>query len=246
MRNGRKQFLFVVPVFRSVDPEPFANFLAITLSAASKEHESYELLPHVPGRQLLHSLMNRACEIVIEQDFDGMIVADDDCGPPFDAVSQLLRRYEAGHPVVLGAGFMKNFPHTTTLGRYYPEGPTLVTNTKTGAVEYQGFYWLDDLDEEPSDDGLVPVDFGGFPIALISADAIRKIKSPWFGTEIDGGNCTHDVYFGYKCAKAGVPIVADLNIKCHHLSPNQWVTFENRRIVRNVHAAYKASQKAAL
>jgi hypothetical protein len=237
----RKRFLLVIPVFQAVYAKPLANFLAMALSAASTEGDRYELLPHVPERQSLPSLMNKACEIVLEHDFDGLIVADDDCGPPFSAISQLLRRYEAGHPIVLGLGFMRNFPHTTTIGRYYPEGPTLITNGH-GGVEWSGFHWIDDVLAEPTEDGLIRVDFGGFPIALISREAIKAITPPWFGLEIDGGACTHDVYFGAKAHRANLPIVVDTHIPCSHLAESPWITFENREVIRRVRQTWTASQ----
>jgi hypothetical protein len=169
---------------------------------------------------------------VLDHEFDGLIVMDDDCAPPFNAISQCLRRYEAGHSVVLGVGFMRNYPHTTTLGRYFEEGATL--SITPDGVELSGFHWLDDVDAEPTDDGLISVDFGGFPIALISREALLKIPRPWFGLELDGGTCTHDVYFGKKCERAGVPIVADTRIKCDHLSDAGWTTFENRGLIRHM------------
>lgn len=238
----RKRFLFVVPVFQAVYPKPFANFLALALSTAAKEGGAYEFCPFVPERESLPSLMNRSCEIVLNEGFDGLIVSDDDCFPPFDAVSRLLRRYEAGHKVVLGLGFMRGFPHTTTIGCYYPEGPTLRTDPTTKEVSWSGFRWIEDLAHEEVHDGLLRVDFGGFPIALISSEAIRAMARPWFGLEIDGGACTHDVYFGTRAKQAGLSVMVDTEIPCGHLSENVIITFENRQIVRNVHAAYQSSQ----
>lgn len=241
----RKRFLLIIPVFQAVYGKPFANFMAMALSAASREHEHYELLPHVPEREALPTLMNRACEIVIEQRFDGIIVADDDCGPPFDAISQLLRRYEAGHQIVLGLGFMRNFPHTTTVGRYFKEGPTLVTNPGTRQAEWTGFRWIEDFTQEEMADGLVPVDFGGFPIALITREAIEKMERPWFGGYIDGGTCTHDVYFGKRAGDAKIPVMVDTNIQCGHLSEAPWITFENRQFIRKAHALRRQAEAQA-
>ncbi len=236
----RKKFLLVFPVFQAVYGKPFANFIAMALSAAAKEGTEYEFLPHVPEREGLPSLMNRACEAVIAQKLDGIIVADDDCGPPFNAISQLLRRYEAGHPIVLGLGFMRNFPHTTTVGRYFKEGPTLIVDRKAKSAEWTGFEWIEDFtDDELVNDGLVTVDFGGFPIALISREAIEKMERPWFGGYIDGGTCTHDVYFGKRASDANIPIVVDTKIPCMHLSEAPWITFENRALIRRAHEIHK-------
>jgi hypothetical protein len=181
--------------------------------ASQAEHERYEFLVHVPARELLHSAMNRAAHMALAEGVDAIIMADDDCYPPFDAISKLLRHYEAGHPIVGGMGYMRGFPHTTTIGRYYPEGITIVQD-ETGAFKMRGFYWVDDVTHEPD---LVPADFCGFPIAIVSADALRQMERPWFGTHIDGGECTHDVYFGSRAKAAGLPIVVDKSIDCGHL-----------------------------
>lgn len=240
----RKRFLLVVPVFAVVYAKPLANFLAIMLSAASREGHDYEFVPYVPERESLPSLMNRACELVIANKFDGMIVADDDCGPPFDAISRLLRRYESGYQIVLGMGFMRGFPHTTTIGRYFSEGATLTVDPTTKHMSWSGFEWIDDVSRvagELTDNGMLKVDFGGFPIALIAREAIEKMQRPWFGLEIDGGACTHDVYFGKRASDAKVPIHVDTTIECSHLSEMIWVTFANRDIVRRVNEAWVAS-----
>lgn len=228
--SARKRFLLVVPVFQAVYASPFANFLALALSAASKEHEGYEFAPYVPARQILHQAMNIAASVVLEEGFDGMIVCDDDCTPPFDAISRLLRHYEDGHPIVAGCGFMRNYPYTTTVGRYYPDGITLAPNSITGRIELSGFTWLDDLSREPED--LVPADFCGFPIVLMTADALRRISRPWFGTHINGGDCTHDVFFGVRAKDAKLPIMVDRTIGCGHLMDAQLVTPENRDMAR--------------
>lgn len=235
--------LWVVPVFKDVDPKPFANFLSLAVATGAlivREGDKYSVSVHVPERKLLHSAMNQVTQWVLDHDFDICILADDDCGPPVDAIMKLLRRYEAGHPIVLGMGFMRNFPHTTTVGRYFPEGISVVKNSKTGAIELAGYEWLEDIEQELTHEaGLVNVDFGGFPIALIAREVFEKASKlgPLFGTHIDGGDCTHDVYFAKRVTAAGFEIVVDTTIPCNHLGEAMWVTFENRQVIRDVHAA---------
>ncbi len=228
--DGRQSIFWTIPVFDSVKPQPFGAFLGQCLGAW-KEGDRYDLVPFVPQRELLHGAMNRAVGMAIEHGFDYFLMSDDDCFPPFDVIPRLLRHMEAGHDFVAGLGVMRGYPHTTTAGRYYPEGISLVKDRVTGAMELSGFEWLDDADTAAGPD-LVPVDFCGFPIAIVRVSALKNITAPWFGTEIDGGGCTHDVYFGRKAAAAGIKLYVDRTIRCGHLSDASVITFENRPTVR--------------
>ncbi len=243
--DTRKTILWVIPVFQSVYAKPFQMFLGQALHAASQEHARYRIHVWVPERQLLHSAMNQAIELAIRENYDALIMSDDDCGPPVQAISQLLRRYEAGHPIVSAVGFMRGYPHTTTIGRYFAEGVTLQTDPATKAVWLAGFQWIEDLDDEQDADGLIRADFCGFPIALIAKEAFTKIPAPWFGTEIEGGGCTHDVFFGLKAQRAGLPIVVDRRISCAHLLDAAWLTEENRRVARTLGTAWKDANDQA-
>lgn len=235
----REEFVFVVPVFQAVYPSAFANFMAMCLSAGSREHERYIITPHVPAREILHSAMNRVAHAAIERGCAGIIVADDDCYPPFDAVSRLLRHYEAGHEIVAGMGYMRGYPHTTTIGRYFPEGISLAPDVITGAPRLSGFEWVDDAASEPDD--LIKADFCGFPIAMISAAVLKRMKRPWFGTHIDGGDCTHDVYFGSRAKAAGATILVDRTIECGHLTDAPVISSSNRGLAREIVKATKAA-----
>lgn len=241
MTTPRARILWVVPVFQSVYPKPFGHFMATALSAHA-EGAAYEINMFVPERQLLHGAMNQAVDLVLKHDFQAMIVSDDDCTPPWDAIPRLLRHFEAGRPVVAGVGFTRGYPHTTTVGRYFPDGQTLVIDKETGATTIAGYEWLDSIDREPTD--LVPCDFCGFPIVIMAADALRTIQAPWFGTELNGGGCTHDVYFGAKCKAAGIPIVVDRTIECGHLGDAPLIGFHDRRVIREFTEGYRKAAQA--
>lgn len=236
--DARKEFVFVVPVFQSVYAKPFANFLAMMLSAASREQANYRITPTVPERELLHSAMNRVALTTIQQGAAGLIVCDDDCLPPFHAISSLLRHYEAGHQIVCGMGYMRNYPFTTTIGRYFPEGITIARDPVSNDVRLAGFEWIDNVDHEPD---LLRADFCGFPIALITTDALKRMEMPWFGTSIDGADCTHDVFFGARAKAAGIPIMVDKTIDCDHLMDAQLICGTNRSFARSVVAAQKGT-----
>lgn len=237
--SRRESIFWTIPVFDSVKPKPFGGFLGQCLGAW-REGERYDLVPFVPERELLHGAMNRAVTMAIEHDFTYVLMSDDDCFPPFDAIPRLLRHMEAGHDVVAGLGVMRGYPHTTTAGRYFPEGVSLVIDTTTRAQEFSGFEWLDNL-EDPSLPTLVPVDFCGFPIAIARVSALKKIPAPWFGTQINGGGCTHDVFFGRQAQAAGVTIHVDRTLRCGHLSDASVITFENRSTVRALAQGWKTA-----
>jgi hypothetical protein len=229
---GRQSILWTIPVFDSVKPQPFGSFLGQCLGAW-REGSHYDIVPFVPARELLHGAMNRAVTMAIDHHFDYLIMSDDDCFPPTDAIPRLLRHMEAGFDCVAGLGVMRGYPHTTTAGRYFPEGPTLVRDRKTGANQFSGFEWLDDMDKPELPD-LVHVDFCGFPIAIVRVSALMKMQAPWFGTELNGGGCTHDVYFGQRAHDADVLIYVDRTLRCGHLTDGAIITFENRGAVRMI------------
>lgn len=243
--DGRKKILWVTPVFQAVYAKPFQNFLGLALAAASTEYAHYRIHVWVPERQLLHSAMNQAVELAIREGYDAILLSDDDCGPPTEAISKLLRRWEAGHELICGVGFMRGYPHTTTIGRYFPEGQTIQTDPKTGEMRISGFYWIEELDESADADGLILADFCGFPIALFATAALKRMTAPWFGTSIDGGDCTHDVYFGAKAKAAGCQIVVDRSISCAHLLDGAWLTEPNRAIARQMGNAWKQAHTDA-
>ena len=241
VKENRKRVLWVIPCFQSVYPRPLRTFLAMAINSFVIQDE-YQFGIMIPERQILHSAMNDACSALLASGFDAMIVCDDDCLPPPDAIPRLLKHYEEGRDFVAGVGYMRGFPHTTTIGRYFPEGPSIYVDTH-GVAQFGGFEWVERLDDEP--DRLVKADFCGFPIAMISRRAIEKIAPPWFGTEIDGGGCTHDVYFGKKAKDAGVQILVDRDIDCGHLTEAPIVTGQNRSLKRDLASAWEQATKAA-
>ena len=239
--SDRKNILFVVPVFQSIYPRPFGNFAAMLLNAAHNEGAKYSFSVSVPEREILHSAMNRIAQAVLTSDMDAVIICDDDCFPPVDAISRLLRHYESGKAIVAGLGHMRQYPFTTTVGRYYPEGITLSYDELSGAPTLKGFEWLDHL---TTTDGVIEADFTGFPIVLISREALQRIGAPWFGTSIEGGPCTHDVFFGHRAGLAKEKIYVDCTLDCDHLGEAPVVTKQNRTIARRVMQVHQGRASA--
>lgn len=210
-------------------PGPFGNFLAMMARACADCYPDYAFDFMVPERQLLHGAMNYVGQAVLDNDHLGVIVCDDDCLPPYDAIPRLMQHAEAGHPIVAGVGLMRNYPHTTTVGRYLDSGYTLLQRAD-GGVEWKGFSWYDDLSRLP--EGLATVDFCGMPIMWIAREVFEKAEQPWFGTQLDGNNVTHDVYFAKRATEAGFTVKVDTTVRCGHLMAPKYVDFNNRAEIR--------------
>jgi hypothetical protein len=237
----RRQILLAFPVFSQVYPAPFENFIAMAVNTHQLARH-YQFAVKVVARSPVHSAMNTLADLTIRGGFDAMIACDDDCLPPPEAIGRLVAHFEDGRDIVAGIGFTRNFPHTTTVGRYCPEGVTLFTDADAGIVKLQGFYWVDDVSAEPAD--LIPCDFCGFPIGLISRHALETVGNPWFETTLDGGGCTHDVSFCTKAKRLGIQTYVDRTIPCGHLGEAPTITFGNRAVVRGVAEAIKRVERA--
>lgn len=246
--GDRRKVLIVVPVFTHVFPEAFEHFMRLMIVGSTYCPFDFEMF--VPARQLLHGAMNQAVDVVRENDFDAMIVFDDDCLPylwkydaralgrpdprRFQVIPRLLGLMEEKRAdVIAGVGYMRNYPHTTTVGRLYKEGMTAIRSQHS----FSGFYWVDDLskhEHEIDKDGLLPVDFCGMPVMLIPRYVLDGIKLPAFGTVDDeGGACTHDVYFCKKVREAGFTIRVDTMIDSGHIMPAPIVDRFTRPLARH-------------
>ena len=172
--------------------------------------------------------MNTAVAIVLDQAFDAMVIFDDDCLPPPDAIKRLLERcFDEGRPFVAGAGVMRGYPFTTTVAKYYKEGYSAVVRDEKWHLE--GHQWLDDLPDALIDD----VDFCGVPIAIVHRRVFERLGANCFGDQDRFGNrMTHDVYFCRKVKDAGFPVAVDGTIHCDHMVEAPIVSFDNRKVAR--------------
>ncbi len=221
-----KRWLVGVPSFTHILPAAGYNFLCIFLRAG-KDLTGHSFVLMNAERQILHMCMNKAVEIVLEQDYDGMIAFDDDCLPPPHVVGRLIAHTEAGREFVAGMGYMRNYPHTTTVGKLYPEGLTYQADTNT----YSAFYWLDKLPMQER--GLITADFCGLPVAIWTKAALEKCEKPVFGTtDKQGGEMTHDVFMSRRLTAAGIPVLIDTTIECGHIAPAPVITSVTREGAR--------------
>lgn len=222
--------LLVFPVFTHVLAPAFGAFLMAMLHA-SRYCPKYKFDVFVPERCLLHSAMNQAAQTCIENPwYAGMIAFDDDCLPPQHLVEKMIQHYEAGHQVVAGVGYMRGFPHTTTVGRFLDHGSVIYAEKG----EQRGFEWLDDLSAHtPDEKGLITVDFCGMPAMFISRAVLAAVDAPYFMHEDKtGAVMTHDIYFCNKARDKGYSIEVDTTLECAHIGPAPLITRETRDLAR--------------
>lgn len=226
-----KRVLLVWPVFHSVLPAAFQNFLRLTLQAV-QYCPHYKFDPIVIPRSSVHGAMNIAVDTALEHGHEYLIAFDDDCLPElsefqvgdrrrWQVIPRLLALGDQGHPIVTGVGYMRGYPHTTTVGRKYKEGAAFVLGKTEETDSLKGFYWVDDLSkhaDERDANGLLDVDFCGVPIICIHRSVLETLPLPLFQTKEDGGgNCTHDVFFCNLAKQHGWSIKVDTHIDCGHI-----------------------------
>jgi len=225
---SQKRILLAFPIFQAVYPRPFQRFCELMVAAGRQS--DYLFGVHVRERSSLVAAMNEVGEMMVSQDWDAVIMFDDDCFPPHDAIPRLLARcFDEGHKFVSGTGVMRGYPFTTTAAKYYPEGVTAEVKPGRPVERLAGFHWLDDLPH-----ALTDVDFCGVPVAIVHKDCFTAVEFPWFA-DLDehGRRLTHDVYFCRKLKEAGIPVKVDGTIRCGHLAEAPIITFENRPQARS-------------
>lgn len=227
--------LFVFPVFTHVLPEAFASFVVMALHAA-RWCPDYKFDVMLCERELIHSAMNRAAEqCIMNPWYAGMIAFDDDCLPPANLVQRMLAHFEHGQHIVAGFGYMRKFPHTTTVGRFFKDGPIIFPNVDgKGNGEQRGFEWLDDIESfTPDEHGLITCDFCGMPAMFISRKVLVDMKAPHFlHQDTTGAVMTHDVYFCNKARDLGYSIKVDLTLECQHIGPSPLINSQTRKWAR--------------
>lgn len=222
-----KKILLAFPIFYAVYPRPFERFMQILICAGRQM--GYLFGPLVIERKGLVEAMNQVGDRMRSEDWDAVIVFDDDCLPPYDVIPRLLARcFDEGHLFVAAAGVMRGFPFTTTAARYYPEGISGEIGPSGKVERLAGFYWLDDLANELTD-----VDFCGVPAAIIHRQCFEVVDPPFFGnTDERGAMMTHDAYFCRKLKDKGIQVLVDGTLRCGHLIEAPVVDFDNRRMAR--------------
>ena len=209
----KKRWVVTVPIFTHVLPQAFYRFCIAFYRAGRDLPPGHELHLLALERQILHMGMNTAVDEVLNGGFDGLIAFDDDCIQPDWVIPRLVAHADAGRDFVAGMGYMRNYPHTTTVGKYYAEGLTIQSDGTAA-----GFYWLDKLPTKER--GLFKADFCGLPAAIWTRRALELCDKPVFGTtDKDGGAMTHDVFMCRRLTDAGIDVLVDTALECGHIAP---------------------------
>lgn len=249
-----RRVLLVFPIFAHVYPEAFDIFLRLAMNAVRAcPNIVFDIF--VKKRSALTGAMNEAVEIALANNHEALIAFDDDCLPElidfpvgtaqrYQVIPRLLALLEKGHRIVSGIGYMRGFPYTTTAGRHYPWGTSLVLDADgvDGQDLFKEHYWLDDIEKhlpECDEDGLLTVDFCGVPIIAIHRDVLQKVEKPLFETHdaITGGTTTHDVFFCHKATDAGFTIKVDTHIDCGHIVESPIINRRNKAVLRGTLSA---------
>lgn len=252
----RRRILLFFPVFTHVFPRAFENFLRL-VGAAVRLCPQYDFDPFVIERSSLVSAMNNAVDVAAKVGHNAIIAFDDDCLPGvYDFAATDPRHYQViprmlallqHHPIVTGVGYMRGFPHTTTVGMEYPEGARLEINKDDG-LTVKGFEWVDDiatLQQRQDPNGLVEVDFCGVPIIGIRRDVWEKVPMPLFETRDHLGRAsTHDIYFCNKVRAHGFRVMVDTHIDCGHIIEAPIVNRDTKRDLLRVLGGSASKEEA--
>jgi hypothetical protein len=226
------RILLVFPIFTHVLPAAFAAFAEMLLWA-TRDNPEYKFTVDVKERSLLHLAMDSAAANCIQNPwYHGMIVFDDDCLPPPHIVKVMIEHFKRGNPVVGAVGYMRNYPHTTTVGRYLQEGSVIYETDEGG--EQRGFEWVDDLSHTtPDEHGLIDVDFCGMPAMFIARSVLAEMRPPFFAHHDGTGmGSTHDIYFCNKVKDMGLPVKVDVRLECTHIGPSPLINRMTRDAAR--------------
>ena len=241
-----KRILLVFPVFTHILPEAFGPFMHMMANTAYNIKD-YKPDVMVRPRELLHAAMNHAAELCISNpQYDGMIAFDDDCLPPPDLVIKMLQHFARGEHAVAAVGYMRNYPHTTTIGKFLPTGSTIFLDREKKTMESRGFEWVDDISKlTPDAHGLAAVDFCGMPAMFVSRHALVTIKKPAFAhADATGSEMTHDIFFCNRLRDAGFTVKVDVTMECDHIGPAPLINRQTREWSRAaVEYAMAAEQK---
>ncbi len=141
---------------------------------------------------------NQAVQMMLGGDFTHLFFLDSDVEPPLDAIGRL-----AAHDAPVVTGFYPiNYGHLrwAVCRQRRDDGRWPMLNAG-------------DLPPEP-----ITVAGCGAGCLLIRREVFETLGWPWFKWEhrADGYQLGEDLFFGARCADAGIPILADPAVICRH------------------------------
>lgn len=204
LRGAKKiKTLVCINTLTAVKSLAYANHIQFFFRLG-RNYPTHEFALWTPNRMTIDTCRNFACKVALENEFDYVLMIDDDVLVPFDAYGKLLA---ADCDVVAGWTIIRGYPYRNM---------HFVKDGKNGLTYYDG----------PQTEGLLEVDAVGCSLTLIKCELLKRMNPPFFLT---GTHHTEDVYFCCK-AKAAIPecrIAVDLSIKTGHVLTDQVVTPDN-------------------
>lgn len=156
-------------------------------------------LPGMARERIIDAALSYNCDYVLFYDDDMLFGTD-----------ALLRLYMNQVPVCAALAFTGREPIT----------PVIYSFTN----EWDEAKQVDSINIQPvcdyKRDALQKVDAVGGGMMLIQMDVFRLIEKPWFNSTGMG----EDIFFSYRCGKAGIPVHVDTRVKTLHKPtfPNEW------------------------
>lgn len=204
-----------IPNESYIPVEAYDNHLLIASRLGKLEerwkHEEreirYEFGWFTTGRLLTAYAREKLAENALKQEFDYIMMLDNDMLYPIDTVEAMIDDLEK-HPeidVLAPLAFMRNPPHFAVM---------YIANEGYDSALRQNYYINKFVKNYPKDK-LVECDAVGFGAVIIKTELLKKMKPPYFFSTSGAGE---DVWFCNKAKKeANARIFMDTRIKLAHL-----------------------------
>lgn len=183
-----------------------------------KRNPMYEFGWFTTGRLLTAYAREKLAENALKQDFDYILMLDNDMLYPIDFIESILLDMET-HPeidVLAPLAFMRNAP-------YYP---VMYMVEEGYDPETRQDYYINKFVKNYPKDKLTECDAVGFGAVIIKTSLLKKMKAPYFMSTAGSGE---DVWFCHKSKKeANARIFMDTRIKIAHLGSSNIIDEEYR------------------
>lgn len=207
MTEKRKKLLIGVPAFDGVVAEAQQSFFAMIYRTA-KDLPDLDVAILIAHKKEQFRARNNIVDAAISQDFDYILMLDDDMVVPHNLITKLL----AHDKDVTGALYFQRG------GEYRP----VIMERFSDEIGQFGAGFIDC--NHPmlyKDRGLHEVDVIGGGCMLFKTDVFRKILQPYFETERQVGT---DIAICGRLKDAGVKIYVDTSIELGHVGEKKIVT----------------------
>jgi len=205
------KILVAVPTFETIYPDTYRSIWDLDKCG----HEV--IFDSVRGYDVA-TARNRIAQLALDLQTDYVLMVDNDVVLPKDALKHLL---EANEDVCLGY-----YAHRNENNRYIGNTCICKLKDRNGADYYhfplESEYSAAEM-QGMADAGMgkILVHGGGMGCALIRTEVFRKTHYPWYDWvnygDANRGMLSEDLYFCVLCRNSGIPIYADVRVKCGHL-----------------------------